>query len=993
MVKREWEVDELIESWTLLPDEMALLGNKTGGNRIGFALLLKFFQLETRFPDHQQEVPEVVISYIAKLVKVPPEKYLDYDWQGRTIKYHRAQIRNFLGFREATTRDADDLANWLLKQVLPVEQRIEPLKALVYQRFQQLHIEPSTPGRIDRLIRKALHIYETNFCAATQQKLPPEALVQIDALLSLEAQDNTIDAVELGRLGQSDFYQLKTDPGPVGLDSLLAEVEKLKRIRLVGLPANLFGAVSPKILQTYRQRAATEDPRDLRLHPEPIRYTLMSAFCSSRSQEITDNLVELLVQIVHRIGVRAEKRIDRELLNDFKQVGGKTNLLFQLAEVAIDQPEGVIKKVLYPVVGEQTLIDLVKEYKSTGLAYRQKVYTVMRSSYSKHYRRMVPKFLDVLEFRSNNEVHRPVIQALELLKKYADSQQRYYSAEDKVPIEGVLRSGWREILLEKDALGHERINRINYEISVLQALRERLRCKEIWVVGANRYRNPDEDLPVDFEVQRQAYYQALTLPTDAEAFITSLQLKMSQALEELDQELPQNPQVNITSKGNGWIRVSPLEKAPQPTNLARLKAEIGQLWPMTSLLDILKEADLRVNFTTQFKSMGTREILERGTLQKRLLLCLFGLGTNTGLKRVNTGIHGESYQDLLYVRRRFIHKEQLRNAIAQVVNAIFEIRLPQIWGEGTTACASDSKKFGSWDQNLMTEWHIRYGGRGVMIYWHVEKNSTCIYSQLKTCSSSEVGAMIEGVLRHCTNMKVQKTYVDSHGQSEVAFAFCHLLGFQLMPRLKRINVQKLYRPQTGQADSYPHLQKILTRPINWELIRQQYDQMVKYATALRLGTAETDAILKRFTRNPLQHPTYQALSELGKAVKTIFLCQYLHSEAIRREVNEGLNVVENWNGANDFIFYGKGGEFATNRLENQELSVLSLHLLQICLVYINTLMIQRVLTSKPWSEKLTPEDLRALTPLIYGHVTPYGTFRLDMNERLLIDSEPEEVVE
>ena len=105
----------------------------------------------------------------------------------------------------------------------------------------------------------------------------------------------------------------------------------------------------------------------------------------------------------------------------------------------------------------------------------------------------------------------------------------------------------------------------------------------------------------------------------------------------------------------------------------------------------------------------------------------------------------------------------------------------RIWGEGTTACASDSKKFGSWDQNLMTEWHIRYGGRGVMIYWHVEKKSACIYSQLKTCSSSEVAAMIEGLLRHCTDMKLQKNYVDTHGQSEVAFAFCRLLGFEFLP--------------------------------------------------------------------------------------------------------------------------------------------------------------------------------------------------------------------
>lgn len=247
--------------------------------------------------------------------------------------------------------------------------------------------------------------------------------------------------------------------------------------------------------------------------------------------------------------------------------------------------------------------------------------------------------------------------------------------------------------------------------------------------------------------------------------------------------------------------------------------------------------------------------------------------------------------------------------------------------------------------------------------------------------------MIEGVLRHCTDMKVEKNYVDSHGQSEIAFAFCHLLGFQLMPRLKRIHVQKLYQPSTGENDAYLHLQLILTRAIDWDLIRQQYDQMVKYATALRLGTAETDVILKRFNRSIPQHPTYRALAELGKAVKTIFLCQYLHSEELRREINEGLNVVEQWNGANNFIFYGKNSELATNRMEEQEVSALSLHLLQVCLVYINTLMIQRILSEKSWLKRMKPDDLRALTPLIWGHVNPYGIFRLDMNERLLIDSE------
>jgi len=543
--------------------------------------------------------------------------------------------------------------------------------------------------------------------------------------------------------------------------------------------------------------------------------------------------------------------------------------------------------------------------------------------------------------------------------------------------------------VEKSKRGKgKRVNRIYYEMCVLQTLREQLRCKEIWVEGAGRYRNPDQDVPADFATTRQEYYQALNQPLAVEDFITKIQKRMQTALTTFDEALPINPHVRlITKKGGGWINLSPLQALPEPVQLNRLKTEVGRRWAMPSLLDILKEADLRVDFTSIFRSAARRENLDRATLQKRLLLCLYALGTNTGFKSMGAGELGEEYRDLLYVKNRFITKDHLREAIIQVCNAIFRARLPGIWGEGTTACASDSKKFGAWDQNLLTEWHVRYGGRGVVIYWHVERHSTCIYSQLKSCSSSEVAAMIEGVLRHCTEMSVERNYVDTHGQSEVAFAFCYLLGFQLMPRMKNIATQKLYRAETGKPEAYPNLQKILTRPINWDLIRQQYDEMVKFATALRLGTAQTEDILRRFRRNNLIHPTYQALAELGKAIKTIFLCEYLNSLELRQEIQGGLNTVENWNGANSFIHYGKSGEFHTNVLAEQEISMLALHLLQISLVYINTLMLQRVLAEKDWLALMQPEDMRGLSPLIYSHVNPYGLFELDLSTRLAIETD------
>lgn len=967
--------------WAMEPGELELVATKSRENRLGFALLLLHYRVHGQFPDDPAEVSPELIDYVAQqlgLADLSDRRFIDL--ANRTGKRHRAEIRAFFGFREATVADGVILSE-LLQSHVPLSSKIENLTEILYSCCRDLKIEPPATERVDRIVRTAISVHDDRFCAGVFHGLKKATQIQLDALLKPD--DRNGESSDTDKT-PAILNWLRSDPGRPSLAGVQDELSKLRRIRQVDLPPDLFDQASPVTLERYRRRVAVEAPYELRRHPEADRFTSLAAFVHLRGRILTDNLVDLLIETIHHIGARAERKVERELLDDLKRVTGKQNILFEVADAALDNPDGIVREVVYPVVGEQTLRDLVKEWKATGPTYRTTLRTVIRNSYKGHYRRMVPEVLNFLVFRSNNERHRPVITALELVKRYANTKLQYFPPEENIPLDGVVRGLWRDAVVGQDAQGQQRINRITYEICVLEALRDRLRCKEIWVDGANRYRDPDEDLPKDFESQRISYYDALHLPHDAEQFIASVQSDLQEALTTLDAGLPDNPWVRISPKGGGKITVTPLVPQPEPVNLTALKGELTTTWPMTSLLDIVKEADLRLKFTDSFKSQTAYESMSRETLQPRLLLCLHGLGTNTGLQRMVAPLSGISHRDLAYVRRRYISPDALRQAIGIIANGTLRARNPLIWGDGRTACASDSKHFGAWDQNLTTQWHVRYGGRGIMIYWHVEKNSLCIHSQLKSPASSEVASMIHGVLHHCTEMEVDRQYVDSHGQSTVAFAFCKLLGFQLLPRLKAIHAQKLYRPGTGCRDTYPNLQPVLSKAIDWDIIRQQYDQMVKYATALRLGTAETEAILRRFTRSNVQHPTYKAFAELGKAIKTIFVCRYLHSEELRREINEGLNVIEQWNGATDFVRFARRGEFVSNVRDDHEVSMLALHLLQNCMVYINTLMLQQLLAQPKWDQRLTTRDQSALTPLIWEHVNPYGRFELDMNSRLAL---------
>jgi Transposase. len=155
-MRREWEPEDLLACWTLMDPDRQLLANKAGATRLGFAVLLKFFELEARFPRHGGEVPPVAVAYLAQQVGVEAAEFTRYGWSGWAVKYHRAQIRQALGFRESTVADEDRLAAWLAAEVCPVELREEALREAVAARCRAERLEPPGASRLNRVIGASL---------------------------------------------------------------------------------------------------------------------------------------------------------------------------------------------------------------------------------------------------------------------------------------------------------------------------------------------------------------------------------------------------------------------------------------------------------------------------------------------------------------------------------------------------------------------------------------------------------------------------------------------------------------------------------------------------------------------------------------------------------------------------------------------------------------------------------------------------------------------
>ena len=352
-MQRLWSADELDERWTLLREDLALLAGLPDTSKLGLAAQLAYWRQNGRFPDDEADLAPTVVGHLAAQVGVGADVLDGYDWAGRTGRRHRRLILDHLAV--ATFDDAAEAGfrRWLGDELLPREPGRPRWRRKSAAWFARESGHRPGAYRLDRILRSA--------CAAHD-----DAALQRVAGVWTPGRAGGSMGCSPTTVRARRSPALPPTPAGSGWRACWPRSASSKRLRALALPPDLLRGLHPDQAKRFRRRAAVESAWELRRHPERIRLPLLAFWCAPREAEVVDGLVELLIQVTHRITVKAERRVVEELVEEALEVRGKAGILFSVAEAAVGRPEGVVREVIFPVVGEQTFEALVREARALG---------------------------------------------------------------------------------------------------------------------------------------------------------------------------------------------------------------------------------------------------------------------------------------------------------------------------------------------------------------------------------------------------------------------------------------------------------------------------------------------------------------------------------------------------------------------------------------------------------------------------------------------------
>ena len=359
----------------------------------------------------------------------------------------------------------------------------------------------------------------------------------------------------------------------------------------------------------------------------------------------------------------------------------------------------------------------------------------------------------------------------------------------------------------------------------------------------------------------------------------------------------------------------------------------------------------------------------------------FAYGCNIGPAQAAIHLRGRvTAQQLAFVNRRHIDAAKLEAAVRDIIRSYRRFRLPTVWGDGKTA-AADGTKFNLYQENLLSEYHVRYGGYGGIAYHHVSDTYVALFSHFIACGVWEAVYIIDGMLKNTSEIQPDAVSSDTHGQTTPVFGLAHLLGIKLLPRIRNWKDLIFYRP-TKEA-RYQHLMPLFNKGyIDWSLIETHWQDMLQVVLSIKAGKILPSTLLRKLTNYCRKNRLYQAFRELGRAIRTLFLLRFISDEKLRQHITAMTNKVEAYNRFTKWLsFGGEERVIPENDPDEQEKRIKYTDVVANAVIFQNVVDLTQVLVDLSLEGfPITREDMAAISPYLTHHIRRFGDYVIDLSQ-------------
>ena len=261
----------------------------------------------------------------------------------------------------------------------------------------------------------------------------------------------------------------------------------------------------------------------------------------------------------------------------------------------------------------------------------------------------------------------------------------------------------------------------------------------------------------------------------------------------------------------------------------------------------------------------------------------------------------------------------------------------------------------------------------------ISEKYIALFSHFIPCGVREAIYILDGLMENKSDIQPEIIHSDSHGQSEPVFGLAHLLGIKLMPRIKNWKHLTFYRPHKNTR--YQHIDALFSDHIDWKLIAENFDEMLKVAVSIKAGKLLPSTVLRRLGSFNRQNRLYLAFRELGRVVRTEFLLNYVNDLDLRRVTLGAMNKSERFNQFAQLAAFG-GNLLEENNRDEQRKLIKYNHLVANCLIFYNVCAMTRALhkMSKEGMQ-LNADTVSRLSPYLTGHLNRFGEYRFDVNRQ------------